>query len=156
MCIRELFPPIHNYSLAIGETIWRKHIRIMKKLSIVLTIFAGLFLASCSTGRYATNSQNLNLNQTQVVLSEANFKVVKQVQTYVVYSQKLKFDAQQLKQSAYAQLVKEAELTGSQTIVNVTMEQVQREKMGLLSGFLGFRKYDNAILVSGTVIEFIK
>ncbi len=118
----------------------------MKKLSIVLTIFAGLFLASCSTGRYIDKSSNVHLNQTQVVLSEANFKVVKQVSTQVVFTQTLRFKAEQLKQSAYAALLKEANLTGSQTIINVTMEQVKRES----------RKTEHAIIVSGTVIEFIK
>ncbi len=115
-----------------------------------MVLAVGLFMASCSTGRYVANSQNLNLNQTQVVLSEANFKVVKQVQTSVVYKASLKFSAEQLKQSAYAALVKEAKLTGAQTIVNVTMEQVQR-----LSGII-VPKEENAIVVSGTVIEFIK
>ena len=124
----------------------------MKKLFYAIIAVVTMGLASCSTGKYVTSSYNLNQNQTQVVLSEANFKVVKQVSTSVVYKQNLKFDAEQLKQSAYAALVKEAKLTGAQTLVNVTIEQVQREKMNLF----GFRKYENAVLVSGTVIEFIK
>ncbi|MGM9837419.1 MAG: DUF6567 family protein [Paludibacteraceae bacterium] len=124
----------------------------MKKFIYVAIAVIAIGMASCSTGNYITSSYNLNQNQTQVVLSEANFKVVKSVSTSVVYKQKLKFDAQQLKQSAYAALVKEAKLTGSQTIINVTMEQVRRESRNLL----GFRKYENAILVSGTVIEFTK
>ena len=124
----------------------------MKKFIYVAIAVIAMGMASCSTGNYLTTSHNMNLNQTQVVLSEANFKVVKQVSTSVVYKQNLKFDAEQLKQSAYAALLKEAKLTGAQTIVNVTMEQVRREKMNLL----GFCKYENAILVSGTVIEFTK
>ncbi len=125
----------------------------MKKLSFLIALGVGLFMASCSTGRYVTNSQNLNLNQTQVVLSEANFKVVKNVSTSVVYKKNLRFDAEQLKQSAYAALVKEAKLTGSQTLINVTMEQVKRERLPF---FLGITKEENAIIVSGTVIEFTK
>ncbi len=107
-------------------------------------------MASCSTGRYLNNSQNVNLNQTQVVLSQANFKVVKQISTTYVYKSSMKFSADQLKESAYAALVKEAKLTGFQTIVNITMEQVDRA-----SGFW-VPKYQQAVLVSGTVIEFTK
>ena len=62
----------------------------------------------------------------------------------------LKFSADQLQQSAYAALIKEAKLTGSQVLINVTMEQVQR-----VSGVV-VAKEDNAILVTGTVIEFLK
>ncbi len=112
-------------------------------------MFVGLFLASCSTGRYVPNSFNQNLNQTQVVLSEANFRVVKHVSTSVVFRQSLRFDADQLSQSAYAALVRKANLTGSQVLINITMEQVKRE-----SGFWTIKE-DNALLVSGTVIEFI-
>lgn len=126
----------------------------MKKFSFVIALGVGLLMASCSTGRYVTNSHNLNLNQTQVVLSEANFKVVKHVQTSVVYKKNLKFSAEQLKQSAYAQLVKEADLKGSQTIVNVTMEPIERAKLPFLG--LGIKKHEGAVVVSGTVIEFTK
>ena len=122
----------------------------MKKLFIALAVIVALTMASCSTGRYVDNSKNLNMNQTQVVLSEANFKVVKTVQTHVVFKKSLKFSADQLQQSAYAALLKEAKLTGSQVLINVTMEQVQR-----LSG-VAVQKEDNAILVTGTVIEFLK
>ncbi len=123
---------------------------IMKKLSFMLTVFASLLFASCSTGRYVPNSFNQNLNQTQVILSEANFKVVKHVSTSIVYQQSLTFDTKQLTQSAYAALIKKANLTGAQVLINVTIEQLQRS-----SGFSIFKKEDNAILASGTVIEFI-
>ena len=122
----------------------------MKKIFIVLVVIVAITMASCSTGRYVGNSKNLNMNQTQVVLSEANFKVVKTVQTHVVFKQGMKFSAEQLQQSAYAALLKEANLTGSQVLINVTMEQVQRVKGVYMP------KEDNAILVTGTVIEFLK
>lgn len=123
----------------------------MKKnfLFAIVAVIA-MCMASCSTGRYLNNSQNVNLNQTQVVLSQANFKVVKHISTTYVYKTSMKFSADQLKESAYAALVKEAQLTGSQTIVNVTMEQVDRA-----SGFYT-KKYQQAVVVSGTVIEFTK
>lgn len=123
----------------------------MKKNFLFIIVAAmAMSMASCSTGRYLNNSSNVNLNQTQVVLSQANFKVVKQISATYVYKSTMKFNADQLKESAYAALVKEAKLTGSQTIVNITMEQVDRA-----SGML-IPKYQQAIVVSGTVIEFIK
>ncbi len=122
----------------------------MKKLSFILTIILGLGLSSCSVGRYVNPSQNLNLNQTQVVLSEANFKVVKHVSKSIIYTQSAtRFESKQLYQSAYAELLREANLTGSQALINVTIELVERTK-GLL-----FPKTDCAIIVSGIVIEFI-
>lgn len=122
-----------------------------KSIKYLLVAVAAMGMASCSTGRYVNNSQNVNLSQTQVVLSQANFQVVKQVKVTYVYTRlrTIKFDAEQLKESAYAALVKEAKLTGAQTIINVTMEQVQRVR-----GFY-FKKYQQAITVSGTVIEFL-
>lgn len=124
-----------------------------KNILYALVAVVALGMASCSTGRYVNNSQNVNLNQTQVILSQANFKVVKQVTTTYVYESRYKFNADQLKESAYAALVKEANLTGAQTIINITMEQVQRE--GPLIPFVA-PKYQQAVVVSGTVIEFIK
>lgn len=63
----------------------------------------------------------------------------------------MKFDPEQLKQSAYAALLREADLKGAQTIINVTMEQVER-----VSSFRLVQQTESAILVTGTVIEFIK
>ncbi len=121
----------------------------MKKLSFILTIILGFGLSSCSVGRYVNPSQNLNLNQTQVVLSEANFKVVKHVSLPVIYTQSaMLFDSDQLKQGAYAELLRKANLTGSQALINVTVELVERKSN--MSG-----KKEWAIIASGIVIEFI-
>lgn len=92
-----------------------------------------------------------------MVLSQANFRVVKQVSvTYIYTNQNTKhFNANQLKESAYAALVKKAGLTGAQTIINVTMEQIQRESHNFWTALFFAPKYQQAILVSGTVIEFL-
>ncbi len=63
----------------------------------------------------------------------------------------MRFDSAQLQQSAYAALVRKADLTGSQVLINVTIEQVQR----LSDLWAVFPREDNAILMQGTVIEFI-
>lgn len=129
-----------------------------KHLMLLLTAAIAIGMASCSTGRYVNNSLNFNTNQTQVVLSKANFQVVKHVKVNYVYKNlhSMRFNANQLKESAYAALVKEANLTGAQTIINVTMEQKQRESQNFWTFVFGFpKKYEQAILVSGTVIEFL-
>lgn len=117
---------------------------------IVATILMIAFLASCSSGRYVNNSTNLNLNQTQVVLSTNNFRVVKTVNAIVVYKQGLNFDYRYLAQNAYAELIRKANLTGSQMLVNVTLENVQR-----ITGFTTkSTKQQNAVMAQGVVIEF--
>ncbi|HCS87422.1 MAG TPA: hypothetical protein DIW30_03090 [Bacteroidales bacterium] len=114
-------------------------------------------ITSCSTGRYVNNSRNVNLSQTQVVLSQANFQVVKQVSVTYVYTNKntIRFDANQMKESAYAALVKKAKLTGAQVLINVTMEEIQRVSNNFWSALFFAPQYEQAILVSGTVIEFL-
>ena len=126
-----------------------------QSIKFLLVAVAAISMASCSTGYYLGNSQNVNLSQTQVVLSQANFQVVKQVNVTYVYKnlhKKGSINAAQIKEGAYAALVREAKLTGAQTIINVTMEQVERKATHL---FRIFPKYEQAILVSGTVIEFL-
>ena len=121
---------------------------------VVLSIVAMAVLTGCSYGRYVNNNQNLNLNQTQVVLSGNNFKVVKTVKTVVAYKQsdnifRAKFDYTQLQKNAYAALLETANLTGSQALVNVTIEEVQRVQDKGVS-----RKCEHAIQATGVVIEF--
>lgn len=107
-----------------------------------------LLLAGCSSGRYVNMTNNLNLTQTTVNLSENNFKVVKTVQTQVVYKQtSFGFKKDQLMASAYAQLLREADLQGSQALVNVTIEKVERGTKDTKVC---------SIVATGMVIEFTK
>lgn len=128
-----------------------------KQLIYSLLAIVVICLTGCSSGYYVSNSHNLNLNQTQVVLSQANFQVVKHLSVTCVYTneQTYRFDAEQMKESAYATLVKKANLTGAQTIINVTMEQIQRKSENLWTVFLFAPEYKQAVVVSGTVIEFL-
>ncbi len=130
----------------------------MKKLIIFAAIAATLSLTGCSSyGRYVNQTKNTNLIQTQVVLSNANFKVVKNVQTIVLYKgSTYRFSSQQLWNSAYAALLKEANLQGSQALINVTVEQVQRVRgVKTPDGYMDTSGYQS-VQVSGTVIEFTK
>lgn len=136
----------------------RRAQKAMKKLIIFAAIAATLSLTGCSSyGRYVNQTKNTNLIQTQVVLSNANFKVVKNVQATVLYkSSTFKFNSQQMWNSAYAALLKEANLQGSQALINVTVEQVQRVRKSLVvEESLYIRSYQS-VQVCGTVIEFTK
>ena len=97
----------------------------MKKLSIgaAIVIAAAVFTSCASSGKYFSNTVNVSGNQTQVVLSQANYKIVKNVSTQVLYTQKFKFDSKQLQQSAYNALREEVNLKGSQALINVTLEK---------------------------------
>ena len=124
----------------------------MKKFFILACVVCAVLFTSCSTGRYLGHSENVNVNQTQVVLSHNNFKVVKEVSVSVMFEQKNFFKASYLKQTAYGELVKEANLKGSQALINVTFEEVKREK----ETALGKTKFQSAVLARGIVIEFTK
>ena len=113
---------------------------------IAMAVAAVLLLASCGISQNLTT--NANLNQTNVVLSQKNFHVVKNVEaetsaTYVFgiggLSQKALYN------NAVAELTKKANLTGSQALINVTVKT--SGKVILFFGKVIYR-------AEGTVIEF--
>lgn len=96
----------------------------MKKLltKVAMAVASVLLLSGCGVNMNLVN--NHNLNQTNVVLSQKNFHVVKTVEaevsaTYVFgiggLSKKVLHD------NVVAELTKNAGLTGSQALVNVTV-----------------------------------
>lgn len=96
----------------------------MSKFKYLFIVMVSIFLLS-SCGLTSNMSQNINSNQTNVVLSKANFHVVKTVSskvssTYIFGIGGLSKKA--LKNNAVAELTKKAELTGSQALVNVTVK----------------------------------
>ena len=121
----------------------------MKLISkIAMAVAAVLLLASC--GINANLSTNHNLNQTNVVLSQKNFHVVKNVEaevsaTYVLGIGGLSKKA--LKDNALAELTKKANLTGSQALVNVAVHVSYAE-------YILFSEV--TYQAKGTVIEFDK
>lgn len=96
----------------------------MKKFltRIAMAVAAVLIFAGCGVSSNLTT--NANLNQTNVVLSQKNYHVVKTVKaetsaTYVFGIGGL--SKQALYNNAVAELTKKANLTGSQALVNVTV-----------------------------------
>ena len=123
---------------------------IMKKLlsRIAMAVAAVLLLAGCGVSQTLTT--NANLNQTNVVLSQKNFHVVKNVEaeataTYVFGIGGMSKKA--LYSNAVAELTKNANLTGSQALVNVTVKN--SAKSVLFYTQMTYR-------AEGTVIEFDK
>lgn len=122
----------------------------MKKLlfKVVMAVAAVIMFTSCGVSSHLT--ANANLNQTNVVLSQKNFHVVKTVEaevsaTYIFGIGGLRQQA--LKDNAIAKLTENAGLTGSQALVNVTIKS--SSKM-----ILFYNKV--TCFAEATVIEFDK
>lgn len=96
----------------------------MSKLKYFFIAVVSLVLLS-SCGMTSNMSQNINQNQTNVVLSQANFHVVKTVSTQVSSTYFLGLGGMSkkaLRSNAIAELTKKAELTGSQALINISVK----------------------------------
>lgn len=117
-------------------------------LKLFVAVAAVFMLTGCGISTQLTS--NTNLIQTEVVLSQNNFNVVKNVsasaaETYFFGIGGLSKKA--LQSNAIAELTKKANLTGSQALINVTVKY--NAKM-----ILCYTKI--TAYAEGTVIEFNK
>ena len=111
----------------------------MKKMFVVAAFALTTVLASsCLPLKSLTSNQNVN--QTQVILNQANFKVIGIARGEAKGSS----DAKVLMQNAYAKMIENANLTGSQALVNINYER--RDKNN---------RYTH-VVASATIIEFTK
>jgi uncharacterized protein YbjQ (UPF0145 family) len=120
----------------------------MKSLfsKLALAITAVLLLTGCGISSNLTS--NVNLNQTNVVLSQKNFHVVKTVESQVSATYFFGIGGlsrKALHNNAVAELVKTANLTGSQALINVTVKS---------TGKLMFIIGKTTFYAEGTVVEF--
>lgn len=118
----------------------------MKKLSV---IFSLILLSSCSSHLYSTH--NYNVSETQVVLNEANFVVVGKAEGSASITQVLGIGGlsrKSLKGNAVADMYSKANLTGSQTIINV---HLKHHIAGLYPLFAQI-----TYTATGTIIEFFE
>jgi hypothetical protein len=113
-----------------------------------MAVAAAFMLASCGVSTPLTS--NANLLQTEVVLSQKNFHVVKNVEsveeaTYIFsiggLSKKALYD------NAITELTKKANLTGSQALINVTVKY----NVQMILCYTKITAY-----AEGTVVEFDK
>lgn len=120
----------------------------MKKflLNVVFTLAFVMMLGSC--GLNSSLTSNTNVNQTNVVLSQKNYHIVKTVQAtqssmYIFGIGGL--SKANLQRNAVAELTKKADLTGSQALINVTVKSSAEV-------ILFYTRY--TVYAEGTVIEF--
>lgn len=119
----------------------------MKKIRTLIIIIAGMLcLTGC--GISYNMAQNHYVTQTNVVLSNNNFHVVKTVSAEVSSSYWFGIGGlskRALKENAVAELTQKAELTGHQALINVTVKRSD-EFYGI------FRR--TTYFAEGTVIDF--
>jgi hypothetical protein len=127
----------------------------MKKVFYFMLVV--VLASSCATGYYAPHNINQFGTQTQVILSEANFRIVRHLEVVIdINNSNLK--RADVEKSAYAELVRRANLTGSQALINVVIEEVRRDKLYVfLTLFSGVRasKITQHVAARGTIIEFL-
>lgn len=104
-------------------------------IAIVATSCKGIYLP------YATNHFGA---QSQVVLNQANFRVVRNVEVVVDFDN-TNMRRAEAEKSAYGELLREAQLTGSQVLINVVIEEVLRK---------GWHRHQY-VAARATIIEFL-
>ncbi len=111
----------------------------MKKLlTICSIIISAVLFSSCLSQQSLTN--NLNSNQTTVILSQANYKIIGVVRGEAIGSTANKL----VVNNAYADMVNNANLTDNQALININYERITR---------LSKKQH---VVVTATVIEFVK
>lgn len=96
---------------------------IMKKLFWAAAIAAAWLMTGCAASTHLTS--NHNLTQTNVELSQKNYRVVGTVQGSETISRIFGIGGlskRSIRENAYNEMVKNANLTGSQAIINTTTD----------------------------------
>ena len=119
-----------------------------KNLLGAVLIVCTVALTNCAYNKH--HSSNQNSNQTNVVLSEANYKVVGQVEgnaksRYIFGIGGM--SKKSMKQNAYSDMVKAVRLSGSQALINVNYTSKGK--------FVPFY-HMKSMKAEATIIEFIK
>ncbi|MBR3566221.1 MAG: hypothetical protein IKN91_07860 [Paludibacteraceae bacterium] len=125
----------------------------MKNLFFILLV--AIIATSCATGYYAPHNVNQFGAQTHVVLDKPNFRIVKNIEVVVDISNS-NLKRVDVEKSAYAELLRRANITGSQALINVVIEEVRRESMNIFRVlFSGLPNVVQHVAARATVIEFI-
>ncbi len=126
----------------------------MKKVLYLMLVI--VLASSCATGYYAPRNVNQFGTQTQVVLSEANFRIVRNLEV-VIDVNNTDLRRADVEKSAYAELLRAANLTGTQALINVVIEEVRRESPYFFPMLFGVRtsKVVQHVAARGTIIEFL-
>ena len=125
----------------------------MRKVSILLVV--ALVATSCAVGTYYPYARNNFGAQSTVVLDKANFRVVRDVEA-IVDVNNTRLSRADVASSAYGELLRKAQLTGSQVLINVVIEEVRRETGGFFRWLFGIPpKRVQHVAARATIIEFL-
>ena len=124
----------------------------MRKVSILLVV--ALITTSCAVGTYHPYARNNFGAQSTVVLDKANFRVVRDVEA-IVDVNNTNLSRADVASSAYGELLRKAQLTGSQVLINVVIEEVRRESAGFFRLLFGMPKRVQHVAARATIIEFL-
>lgn len=116
-----------------------------------------LLVTGCRVSTYIPYAENQFGAQTTVVLDKANFRVVRDVEAIVVVDNQ-KASRIDITKSAYGQLLKKAQLTGSQVLINVVIEEIRTDSPTNRHGSIvgnGAKKRYQYIAARATIIEFL-
>ncbi len=119
----------------------------MKKLFLLAVVACALMLSGCSTHFYSAS--NAKLSKTEVVLAQKNFKVVGQAEGVATITQVFGIGGckpSAVRSNAVAEMFKNANLTGAQTIININVKQA-------LTGVPPFY-WRTTFSATGTIVEF--
>ena len=119
----------------------------MKKLLAIALVCGAFLLGGCSVHSQAMLS--CNLTQTQVVLTQNNFKVIGQAEGTAQVTRVLGIGGcsqKAVRDIAVSEMFKDAKLSGAQTIVNINFKRAD----------IGIRPFytQTTWIATGTVIEF--
>ena len=115
-----------------------------KSIYFVMAVCAACLLTSCK-GMYVPYSSNVLRSSTEVLLSQPNFRVVRNAEV-VVEINKSRLRRADVEKSAFAELMRQYPLTGSQTYTHVVFEEIRREG----------RHAKQYIAVRAVIIEFVQ
>lgn len=90
--------------------------------------------------------------QTQVILSQANFRVVRDIEL-IVEIDNSHINQTEAEKSAFVALMRKYPLVGSQAYTNVIIEEVRRESDSANGSMTDLKQYISA---RATIIEFLK
>ena len=124
----------------------------MRKVSILMVV--ALIATSCAVGTYHPYARNNFGAQSTVVLDKANFRVVRDVEA-IVDVNNTNLSRADVASSAYGELLRKAQLTGSQVLINVVIEEVRRESAGFFRLLFGMPNRVQHVAARATIIEFL-
>ena len=125
----------------------------MKKIYyFVALLFVACIFTSCHVGRYVPSTLNVGGVSTNVVLSQANFRVLRNIEA-VIEVNNYNLRRADVEKSAFAELMRKYPITGSQAYINVVVEEIRREGYSGGGTLSDLKQY---VAVRATIIEFLE